>query len=164
MSRVENRVGHGRDIHKLFPGYPLVLGGVEIPAEAGFNTHSDGDVLSHAVVDALAGALADGDLGTHYPEDDPEKEDARSLEFVREFAQVVARHGYSVQNLDAFVTLGTTRLRPHVEKMRANLAAALGVELDRISVKARSADGIGPEGEGTAASADATVLLVTVTK
>lgn len=154
------RVGFGHDIHRLVKGTPLVLGGVEIhDAEAGFDTHSDGDVLSHALVDALAGALADGDLGTHFPENDPGADDARSLTFVEQFAGTVRRAGMEVMNVDSFVVLGTTRLRPHVEQMRSNLAGALGVELGRVSVKARSNDGIGPEGEGTAASASVAVLL-----
>ncbi len=154
------RVGFGHDIHKLVKGRPLVLGGVEIHnAEAGFDTHSDGDVLSHALVDALAGALADGDLGTHFPENDPDADDARSLTFVEKFAGTVRAAGMEVVNVDSFVVLGTTRLRPHVEQMRNNLADALGVELSCVSVKARSNDGIGPEGEGTAASASVAVLV-----
>jgi 2-C-methyl-D-erythritol 2,4-cyclodiphosphate synthase len=153
------RIGYGHDIHRLFPGSPLVLGGVNIQAEAGFNTHSDGDVLCHAIIDAMAGAMADGDLGTHYPEDDPDAADARSLDFVREFGAYVRNKGFKVVNLDAFITLGTTRLRPHVEQMRVNISEALGVDPSLISVKARSNDGIGPEGEGWAASASAAVLL-----
>ena len=136
-----------------------MLGGVEIPADVGFDTHSDGDVLSHAVIDALAGALADGDLGTHFPEDDPSARDAQSLEFLRTFAKVVAAAGYRVANLDSFVVLGTIRLRPHLAEMRSNLAEALGVDEECVSVKARSNDGMGPDGEGLAASASAVVLL-----
>src|SRR2546421_265582 len=147
------RTGMGHDIHPVFPDRELVLGGVVVSREVGFNTHSDGDVLSHALVDALAGAIADGDLGTHYPEDDPDAEDARSLEFVREFGGYVRRAGYEIGNVDAFIVLGTVRLRPHVEQMRRNLAEALGIDLPKVSVKARSNDGIGPEGEGTACSA-----------
>jgi 2-C-methyl-D-erythritol 2,4-cyclodiphosphate synthase len=153
------RVGLGRDLHRLVPGGRLVLGGVEISADVGFDTHSDGDVLCHAIIDALAGALADGDLGTHFPEDDPAADDARSLDFVTEFAGVVERHGYRIVNLDSFVVLGTIRLRPHLQRMRLNLAAALGMDEAAVSVKARSNDGIGPEGEGTAAGASAVVLL-----
>lgn len=153
------RIGLGHDIHRLVQGRPLVLGGVPIDAEVGFDTHSDGDVLCHALVDALAGALADGDLGTHYPEDDPTADDARSLDFVIEFAQVVAAAGYRVESVDSFVVLGTVRLRPQLDRMKINIAGALGVDPGRVSVKARSNDGIGPEGEGTAASASAVVLL-----
>ena len=155
----DHRVGIGYDIHRLVPACRLVLGGVPIPAEAGFDTHSDGDVLSHAVVDALAGALSDGDLGTHFPEDDPAAHDARSLDFVVELAQTVGRRGFRVMSLDSFVVLGTTRLRPHLETMRTNMAAALQTPPERISVKARSNDGLGLEGTGQAASATAMVLL-----
>ena len=124
----EYRTGMGHDIHRLVPGNNLVLGGVTIPADVGFETHSDGDVLCHALIDALAGAIADGDLGTHFPEDDPEAEDARSLDFVREFAWHVHAAGFSVRNVDAFVVLGPIRLRPNLASMRANLADALGLD------------------------------------
>ena len=156
----DQRVGLGYDIHRLVPGKPLVLGGVPVPADHGFDTHSDGDVLSHAVIDALAGALADGDLGTHFPEDDPAADDARSLDFVVEFLATVRGHGYRVSSLDSFVVLGTVRLRPHLDQMRDNLAAALEMPPDRVSVKARSNDGIGLEGTGQAVSATAVVLII----
>jgi 2-C-methyl-D-erythritol 2,4-cyclodiphosphate synthase len=156
----DQRIGLGYDIHRLVPGKPLVLGGVPVPADHGFDTHSDGDVLSHAVIDALAGALADGDLGTHFPEDDPAADDARSLDFVVEFLATVRGHGYRVSSLDSFVVLGTVRLRPHLDQMRDNLAAALQMPPDRVSVKARSNDGIGLEGTGQAVSATAVVLIV----
>jgi 2-C-methyl-D-erythritol 2,4-cyclodiphosphate synthase len=141
------------------PGRLLVLGGVEIPADVGFDTHSDGDVLCHALIDALAGAIADGDLGTHFPEDDPDADEARSLDFVAEFVKVVQQAGYQVGNVDCFVVLGTIRLRSHIEAMRHNLAKALGIDLERVSVKARSNDGIGPEGVGNACSAWVSVLV-----
>ena len=153
------RTGLGHDTHRLFPGHELVLGGVTVPSPVGFNTHSDGDVLCHALIDALAGAIADGDLGTHFPEDDPDADDARSLEFVREFAGHVRRAGYEPVNVDAFVVLGTVKLRPHIDQMRANVADALGLEIGRVSVKARSNDGLGPEGEGVACGAWASVMV-----
>lgn len=153
------RTGIGHDVHRLFPGHELVLGGVTVSTEVGFDTHTDGDVLCHALIDALAGAIADGDLGTHYPEDDPESEDARSLEFVQEFAGYVRRAGYAIANVDAFVVLGTVRLRPHIDAMRHNLAEALSVDAANVSVKARSNDGLGPEGEGMACAAWVNVLV-----
>jgi 2-C-methyl-D-erythritol 2,4-cyclodiphosphate synthase len=113
-------------------------------------------------VDAMAGAVADGDLGTHFPEDDPAAQDARSLDFVTELAATLAGQGYRVTSVDSFVVLGTVRLRPHLAEMRANLAAALALDPARVSVKARSADGLGPEGEGAAASATAVVLVRSV--
>ena len=120
-----------------------MLGGVHIDAERGFDTHSDGDVLCHALVDAMAGALADGDLGTHFPEDDPAAEHARSLDFVVQFNATLRERGFAVSSLDSFVVLGTVRLRPHLDEMRANLAGALGLPLQQVSVKARSNDGLG---------------------
>jgi 2-C-methyl-D-erythritol 2,4-cyclodiphosphate synthase len=153
------RTGIGHDIHRLVPGRPLVLGGVEVTTEVGFDTHSDGDVLCHALIDALAGAIADGDLGTHFPEEDPDAADARSLGFVEEFSTHLAQAGYAIGNVDCFVVLGTVRLRPHIDAMRQNLAKALGLELDRVSVKARSNDGLGAEGEGAACGAWASVLV-----
>jgi 2-C-methyl-D-erythritol 2,4-cyclodiphosphate synthase len=140
-------------------GRPLILGGVEVTTEVGFDTHSDGDVLSHALVDAMAGAVADGDLGTHFPEDDPAAADARSLDFVVEMVATLARQGYRVTSVDSFVVLGTVRLRPHLERIRQRVAEALSLPPTRVSVKARSADGLGPEGEGLAASATAVVLV-----
>ena len=157
------RTGLGHDIHRLVAGKQLILGGVHIPGESGFDTHSDGDVLSHALVDALAGAIADGDLGTHFPENDPEAEDARSLEFVEQFARHVTDAGYAVANVDCFIVLGTVRLRPHIDSIRANVADALGIDLERVSVKARSNDGIGPEGDGSACAAWANVLIYPLT-
>ncbi|MGB0096659.1 MAG: 2-C-methyl-D-erythritol 2,4-cyclodiphosphate synthase [Solirubrobacteraceae bacterium] len=153
------RTGIGHDVHRLFSGHELVLGGVTVSSDVGFDTHSDGDVLSHALIDALAGAIADGDLGTHYPENDPDAENARSLEFVEEFAGYVRRAGYEIANVDAFVVLGTVRLRPHIDAMRRNVAEALRIDIANVSVKARSNDGLGPEGKGKACAAWVSVLV-----
>lgn len=155
------RIGHGHDIHALVTGKELWLGGVLVPSsEKGFSTHSDGDVLCHALIDALAGAMADGDLGTHFPENDPNAVDARSLDFVRDFGVYTSSRGYDIVNIDSFVTLGTTKLRPFVADMRVNIAEALGIPQAVVSVKARSHDGIGDVGRGLACSATASVLLV----
>ncbi|HEU4973778.1 MAG TPA: 2-C-methyl-D-erythritol 2,4-cyclodiphosphate synthase [Baekduia sp.] len=154
------RVGLGHDIHRLEPGHPLVLGGVAIPAERGFATPSDGDVLCHALIDALAGALVEGDLGAFFPaDDDPAAQGARSLDYLAAMGRHVASRDCRVEHVDAYLTLGTTRLAPHLDAMRANVAAALGVPVDRVSVKARTNDGLGPEGEGRAASATVVVLV-----
>jgi 2-C-methyl-D-erythritol 2,4-cyclodiphosphate synthase len=155
----DRRIGIGYDIHRLVPGAALVLGGVAIPADRGFDTHSDGDVLCHALIDAMAGAIADGDLGTHFPEDDSEADDARSLDFVVQFAATVRDRGFAVSSVDSFVVLGPIRLRPHLDAMRDNLAGALQLPPARVSVKARSNDGLGLEGTGEAASATAIVLV-----
>jgi 2-C-methyl-D-erythritol 2,4-cyclodiphosphate synthase len=154
------RVGIGHDIHRLAADRRLVLGGVEIPAEKGFDTPSDGDVLCHALIDALAGALVDGDLGQFFPaDDDPAARGARSIEFLRAMGAHVSSCGFAVEHVDAYVTLGTTRLGPHLDSMRENLADAMSVPRERVSVKARTNDGLGPEGEGRAASATTVVLL-----
>lgn len=155
-----NSIGMGHDIHRLYPGRRLVLGGVDVKdSTAGFSTHSDGDVLSHAIVDALAGGIAEGDLGTWFPEDDPDAADARSLDFVAQMAQAIRRRGWTVEHVDSFVVLGTVRLRPYIPAMRTNVANALGVDESHVSVKARSNDGLGDEGRGEACSAQAVVLL-----
>jgi 2-C-methyl-D-erythritol 2,4-cyclodiphosphate synthase len=153
-------VGLGFDIHRLVPGRKLVLGGVDVPAEAGFDTPSDGDVLCHALMDALAGALTAGDLGSHFPADsDPAAQGANSLEYVARMREILAARGAEVQHVDSYVALGTTRLSPHLDAMRANVAAALAVPVGCVSVKARTNDGLGPEGEGMAASATVVVLV-----
>ena len=153
------RIGSGHDVHGLVEGRPLVLGGVLVPSAVGFDTHTDGDVLSHALVDALAGAIADGDLGTHFPEDDPDAQDARSLDFVKYLVGLVRAEGYEIANVDSFVVLGTTRLRPHLDGMRRNLAEALDIDVKQVSVTARSNDGLGDAGTGRACEAWATVLI-----
>jgi 2-C-methyl-D-erythritol 2,4-cyclodiphosphate synthase len=156
----DRRVGIGHDIHRLAEGRELVLGGVAVPAEKGFATPSDGDVLCHALIDALAGALVEGDLGRFFPADeDPAAQGARSLDYLRDMGEHVAACGYAVEHIDAYLTLGTTRLGPHLDDMRHNVADALALPAGRVSVKARTNDGLGPAGEGHAASADAVVLL-----
>ena len=158
------RVGTGHDIHRLMEGYALVLGGVHVPSSVGFHTHSDGDVLSHALVDALAGAIGDGDLGTHFPEADPDAENARSIGFVDQFSLHVRAVGYEISNVDCFIVLGTTRLRPYLDAMRRNVAGAVDVDIKQVSVKARSNDGLGDEGQGRACAAWATVLVYPVSE
>jgi 2-C-methyl-D-erythritol 2,4-cyclodiphosphate synthase len=154
------RIGIGHDIHRLVPGRELTLGGVLVPAGVGFATPSDGDVLSHALIDAIAGALGHGDMGRYFPADsDPEAQGARSVEWVTRMAGHVADEGLAVEHVDSLVTLGTVRLGPHLEAMRATLAEALAVPAGAVSVKARSNDGLGPEGKGEAVSATVAVLL-----
>ena len=155
------RAGIGHDVHRLVAGRALTLGGVEIPAEKGFDTPSDGDVLCHALIDALAGALVEGDLGAFFPADeDPQARGVRSLDYLARMGAHVAARSFAVEHVDAFVVLGTTRLSPHLDAMRANVAAALGMDVARVSVKARTNDGLGPEGAGDAASATCVVLVM----
>jgi 2-C-methyl-D-erythritol 2,4-cyclodiphosphate synthase len=154
------RVGIGHDIHRLVSGRILTLGGVTVPSDVGFATPSDGDVLSHALIDALAGAIGHGDMGLYFPADnDPAAEGAHSVDYVRAMATHVAQAGLVVEHIDSLVTLGTVRLGPHLDAMRASLAEALGVAPRRVSVKARSNDGLGLEGRGEAASATVAALL-----
>jgi 2-C-methyl-D-erythritol 2,4-cyclodiphosphate synthase len=153
------RVGSGFDSHRLVPGRRLVLGGVEIPFDRGLEGHSDGDCLLHAVCDALLGALAAGDLGAHFPSSDPRWKGAASSVFLEEVARLVGEKGYAVANLDVTVIAERPPLLPHVPGMRARLGRALGIEADRVSVKAKTADGMGWLGRGEGIAAQAAVLL-----
>jgi 2-C-methyl-D-erythritol 2,4-cyclodiphosphate synthase len=154
------RIGWGYDIHRLLPGCPTVLGGVEFPDfPHGFDTHSDGDVVAHAIIDALAGALGVGSLGDYFPEDDPADQDARSIEFLARFHPVMARERAQVVNLDCTIFCRAPRIGPVVAEMRSNIAAGLECSVDRISVKGKTNDGFGPEGRGEAISATVVVQL-----
>ncbi|MEX1253802.1 MAG: 2-C-methyl-D-erythritol 2,4-cyclodiphosphate synthase [Dehalococcoidia bacterium] len=153
------RSGIGYDIHPLTPGRPLVLGGVRIPHEQGLAGHSDADALSHAVIDALLGAAALGDIGTHFPSGDRQYRDANSLDLLRRAVELVTNAGYRVVNVDATVIAEAPKLAPHIGAMRAALAGALGVETSAVSVKATSSDGLGAIGRGEGIAALATALL-----
>ncbi len=154
------RVGFGTDIHRLVAGRPLIIGGVTIESDLGADGHSDADVLMHAAADAVLGACAAGDLGTHFPNDEERWRNAESSQFVRYAVGLASERGFSVGNLDAVVHLERPKLRTHIEAMRANLADALGVELDRVSVKAKTGEGVDAVGERRAVSAQVIVLLV----
>lgn len=150
----EIRIGWGYDIHRLYDGHLTVLGGVEFPDfPKGFNTHSDGDVVAHAIIDALAGALAVGSLGDFFPEDEPTDQDARSIDFLSRFRPVMARQHAEVINMDCTVFCSTPRIGPVADRMRENIAAGIGCSPDRVNVKGKTKDGLGPEGGGKAISA-----------
>ncbi len=153
------RTGIGYDSHRLLGGRRLVLGGVEIPGESGLDGHSDADVLTHAVIDALLGAAGLGDIGEHFPDTSPEYRDADSIELLRRVAALVEAAGWSVVNVDATVAIERPRLAPHRPQMRARLADALGLEPEAVNVKATSGEAIGfvGRGEGAAALAVASV-------
>lgn len=153
------RIGHGYDVHRLTEGRKLILGGVEIPFEKGLLGHSDADVLSHAVMDALLGAAALGDIGQLFPDSDPAYEGADSLLLLRKVADVLAEHGYAVGNVDATVLAQRPKLAPHIPEMRERLAAAMGVEPGRVSVKATTEEGLGFTGAGEGIAAHAVSLL-----
>ncbi len=153
------RIGLGTDVHRLAPGRPLVIGGVPIDAEFGAEGHSDADVLFHAITDAVLGALALGDIGTHFPNTDERWRGAASDKFLAYAASLAAEHGFVVANVDSVVEIERPRLRPYIDAMRANIAAVLGVDISRVSVKAKSGEGVDAVGEGRALRAQAVVLL-----
>ncbi len=154
-----SRAGIGYDIHRLAPDRRLVLGGVAIEHPTGLVGHSDGDVLLHAVMDALLGAAGLGDLGTHFPSGDPAYAGASSLGLLRRVAALVAGAGLVVASVDATVVAEAPRIAPHVAAMRAAIAATIGVDAGRVSVKATTTDGLGAIGAGEAIAALATVLV-----
>lgn len=153
------RIGHGYDVHRLVEGRKLILGGVEIPFEKGLLGHSDADVLAHAVMDALLGAAALGDIGKLFPDSDPAYEGADSLKLLERVAEVLGEHGYAVGNVDATVLAQRPKLAPHIPLMRKRLAAAMGVEPDRVSVKATTEEGLGFTGAGAGIAAHAVALI-----
>jgi 2-C-methyl-D-erythritol 2,4-cyclodiphosphate synthase len=154
------RVGIGYDIHRLVEGRKLILAGVEVPFEKGLLGHSDSDVLTHAICDALLGAAALGDIGTHFPDTDARYAGAASLDLLARVVELITGRGYRVGNVDAVVIAERPRLRPHVEAMRERLASALRVDPDSVSVKAKTGEGLGPVGRGEAIAAQAVALLV----
>jgi 2-C-methyl-D-erythritol 2,4-cyclodiphosphate synthase len=153
------RIGNGFDAHRLVPGRRLVLGGVEIEHPRGLEGHSDGDCLVHAVCDALLGAAAAGDMGRHFPSSDPRWKDASSLLFLEEVTRLVGDRGYAIENVDATVIAEAPPLAPHLERVRATLSSCLRVAVEQVSVKAKSADGLGALGRGEGIAAQAVALL-----
>jgi 2-C-methyl-D-erythritol 2,4-cyclodiphosphate synthase len=153
------RIGFGTDIHRLVAGRPLVIGGVTIESDLGADGHSDADVLMHAAADAVLGSLALGDLGTHFPSDEERWRNAESLQFLRYAVGLVRERGYVVVNLDAVIDLERPKLRPQIDTMRENLANALGVSPDSVSVKAKTGEAVDAVGESRAIRAQAVVLI-----
>ena len=153
------RVGLGWDVHRLMPGRPLILGGVKVESEIGLEGHSDADILSHAITDALLGAAALGDIGMHFPDTDPQWKGAASDLFLAHAARLVRERGYEIVNVDATVILQRPKLKDYRILIRESLARTLGVELDRVSVKFKTAEGVGPVGLMQSAEAQAIVAL-----
>lgn len=153
------RIGFGNDIHRLVPGRPLMLGGVEIESDLGAYGHSDADALTHAVTDAIFGALALGDIGSHFPSSDERWRDAESFVFLRFAVGEAKRLGFRVANVDSTIGLESPKLRPYIEQIRESLAVALEVTHDRISVKAKTGEAVDAVGERRAVKAEAVVLL-----
>ena len=153
------RIGHGYDVHRLVKGRKCIIGGVDIPHETGLDGHSDADVLVHAVMDALLGALALGDIGKHFPDSDPRYKGADSMGLLRHVAALIAKEGYRLGNLDATVLAQAPKLAPHIMQMRENIAAALGCEVSRVSVKATTEEKLGFTGAKQGIAAHCVCLL-----
>ena len=154
-----SRTGIGYDIHRLVEGRKLILGGVEIPFEKGLLGHSDSDVLSHAICDALLGAAALGDIGTHFPDSDPRWAGASSLEFLARAVEMLTERGYRISNIDTTVMAERPKLWPYIDAMRARLASVLGVDVGQISIKAKTNEGLESVGRNEAMVAQAVVLI-----
>ena len=155
----ETRVGVGYDLHRLEPGRRLILGGVEVPSDAGARGHSDADVVCHAITDALLGAAAAGDIGGHFPDTDGRWKDASSVDLLRQIVELVNARGFAIANVDVVVVLERPKLGPHRARMTESLARALGIEPAAVSVKAKTNEGVDAVGRGEAIAAHAVALL-----
>ena len=153
------RVGMGYDVHKLVEGRKLILGGVEIPYEKGLLGHSDADVMLHAVMDALLGAAALGDIGLHFPDTDPKYKGASSIKLLEHVGGLLEENGYVIENIDATIIAQRPKMRPHIDQMRQNMADALKIDVSQINVKATTEEGLGFTGAGEGISAQAICLL-----
>ena len=155
----EIRTGLGWDVHRITAGRPMILGGVTVPCEFGFEGHSDADVLAHAITDAILGAAALGDIGMHFPDSDPRWKGCDSLVFLRHAHDLAKQRGYRIVNVDSTVILERPKLKDYRQPIRERLAETLGLELDRVSVKFKTAEKVGPVGEGRSAESQAIVTL-----
>lgn len=153
------RIGHGYDVHRLVEGRRLILGGVDIPYVKGLLGHSDADVLLHAISDALLGAAALGDIGKHFPDTDPLYVGADSLVLLRRVGELIAERGYAVVNIDSTVIAQAPKLAPHIGQMRQNIARALSIDIDCVSVKATTEERLGFTGDGSGIAAHAVCLI-----
>ena len=154
------RVGMGYDVHRLVEGRKLILGGVEIPYEKGLLGHSDADVLIHAIMDALLGAAALGDIGKHFPDTDPQYKGISSVELLKHVAKLLDEYNYVIENIDATVIAQRPKLRPYMEEMTKNVAGALGIEENRLNLKATTEEGLGFTGTGEGMASQAICSLV----
>jgi 2-C-methyl-D-erythritol 2,4-cyclodiphosphate synthase len=153
------RIGFGNDIHRLATGRPLILGGISIPTDRGADGHSDADALTHAITDAIFGALAAGDIGSHFSDGEERWKNAESFVFLRYAVGLMTEKGFAIENVDSTVSLEKPKLRPYIDAIRESLAVALEVGVDRVSVKAKTGEGVGVVGTQAAIRAEAVVLL-----
>ena len=156
------RIGQGYDVHRLVEGRTLIIGGVDIPYEKGLLGHSDADVLLHAVMDALLGAAALGDIGQHFPDSDERYKGISSIALLKEVGKILQENGYMIENIDSTVIAQRPKLSPYRPQMAENIAAALGIEKEQVSVKATTEEGLGFTGTGEGISAQAIALLSSV--
>lgn len=156
------RIGTGYDVHKLEENRKLILGGVEIPYEKGLLGHSDADVIVHAIMDALLGALALGDIGKHFPDTAAEYEGCSSIELLKEVGKMIENEKYVISNIDSTIIAQKPKLSPYIDSMRENIAKALGINLNQVSVKATTEEKLGFTGRGEGISSQAVVLLMPV--
>lgn len=155
----QNRIGIGYDIHRLVEGRKLVLGGVQIPSDKGLLGHSDADVLTHALCDALLGAAALGDIGAHFPDTDPRWAEVSSLEFLSRVMELIGDGGFSVSNVDATIIAERPKLQSFIQAMRERLASVLNIDVDRVNIKAKTNEGLDSIGRGEAIATQAIALI-----
>lgn len=153
------RIGHGYDVHKLSQNRKLIIGGVEIPSEAGLFGHSDADVLLHAVCDSLLGAAALGDIGKHFPDTDPAYKNINSLFLLKKVGELISEGGYKICNIDATIIAQSPKMSPYIQKMRENIAGALNMDVSLVSVKATTEEGLGFSGRKEGISAHSVCLI-----
>ncbi|MBD5535043.1 MAG: 2-C-methyl-D-erythritol 2,4-cyclodiphosphate synthase [Lachnospiraceae bacterium] len=153
------RIGTGYDVHRLVEERKLIMGGVEIPYEKGLQGHSDADVLLHAIMDALLGAAAMGDIGKHFPDTEPEYEGISSLELLRRVGELLEEHCFLIENIDATIIAQAPKMRPYIDRMCENIAGALGIETEQVNVKATTEEGLGFTGAKEGISAQAVCML-----
>lgn len=153
------RIGFGTDVHRLVAGRPLIIGGVRIESDLGADGHSDADVLLHAATDAVLGALALGDIGSHFPDTDERWRNAESSEFLLYAVGLANERGFGIANIDSTIDLERPKLRPYIDEIRLGLANALRIDIDKVSVKAKTGEAVDAVGEGNAVKAQAVILL-----
>lgn len=154
------RIGHGYDVHKLVEDRKLILGGVEVPFDKGLLGHSDADVLTHAIMDALLGALALGDIGKHFPDTDPKYKGANSLELLSHICKIISQHGYTIGNIDSTILCQKPKLASYIQTMRDNISNVCKVDVSKVSVKATTEEGLGFTGNGLGISVHAVCILI----
>ena len=154
------RIGTGYDVHRLKEGRRLIIGGVEIPYEKGLDGHSDADVLTHAIMDALLGAAGAGDIGQHFPDNDPEYEGADSMRLLRKVVDIISEEHFLIENIDSTIIAQAPKMRPYVDEMRRNVADACGIDVSQVGIKATTEEHMGFTGEGLGMAAQAVALLV----